>query len=350
MRCPACDADNPELARFCASCGARLTATCPDCSAAVPLGARYCTACGTAMAVREAAAITVERAAPGVERRRVSVLFADLENFTGLAESLDPEEVRAVQSRYFEVARSTVVAYGGAIEKFIGDAVVAVWGAPVAHEDDAERAVRAALDLVAAVAQLTATSDGARLAARAAVATGEAAVGVAEGQGLVSGDVINTAARLQAAARRATVIVDDRTAHAIGDGAGVTFAPAGPLRLKGKAERIAAFVAVLGDRPAGGRGAGHAGAFVGRDAELLELLGLFDATAAEGRGHMASRARHRRHRQEPPRLGAGARRARPPAPGGMADRRRPGVRERGRVRGGRRDRSATVPHRRARGG
>ncbi len=288
MRCPACDADNPELARFCASCGGRLTATCPHCSADVALGARFCTACGRTMPVPEAATVSVERATLGAERRRVSVLFADLENFTGLAESLDPEEVRAVQSRYFEVARRTVAVYGGAVEKFIGDAVVAVWGAQVAHEDDAERAVRAALELVVAVGQLTGSAAGERLAARAAVATGEAAVGMAEGQGLVSGDVINTAARLQAVAARATVIVDERTEHAVGDVAGIAFAPAGPLRLKGKAAPIAAFTAVLGDRPGGGRGAGHAGAFVGRDAELRELIGLFDATAAEGRGRMAS--------------------------------------------------------------
>ncbi len=85
------------------------------------------------------------------ERRRISVLFVDLANFTALAESMDPEEVRSVQSRYFEVARSIVATYGGTIEKFIGDAVMAVWGAPPAHEDDAERAVRAALAIVYAV-------------------------------------------------------------------------------------------------------------------------------------------------------------------------------------------------------
>ena len=156
MRCPACDADNPDLARFCASCGGRMTASCSQCGAKVALGARFCTSCGAAMPGREGRERTSgPHGAPHApERRRVSVLFADLENFTGLAESLDPEEVRAVQSRYFEAARGTVSVYGGLIEKFIGDAVVAVWGAAVAHEDDAERAVRAALDLVAAVGQL----------------------------------------------------------------------------------------------------------------------------------------------------------------------------------------------------
>ena len=147
------------------------------------------------------------------------------------------KEVRAVQSRYFEAARGTVSVYGGLIEKFIGDAVVAVWGAAVAHEDDAERAVRAALDLVAAVGQLAGSTAGDRLAARAAVATGEAAVGVTEGQGLVSGDVVNTAARLQTAAATATVLVDERTERAVGRETGVMFVPAGPFQLKGRPRR-----------------------------------------------------------------------------------------------------------------
>ena len=141
------------------------------------------------------------RAALGAERRRVSVLFADLENFTGLAEALDPEEVRAIQSRYFEVARGTVAVYGGVIEKFIGDAVVAVWGAPVAHEDDAERAVRAALDLVAAVGELAGSAP--RRPARRA-GRGRDRRGGGRGRGGAgprrAATSINTAARLQAAA------------------------------------------------------------------------------------------------------------------------------------------------------
>jgi class 3 adenylate cyclase len=288
MRCPACEADNPDLARFCASCGGGLTATCRQCSADVALGARFCTACGSAMPARAPGARAHDRAGTGAERRRVSVLFADLENFTGLAESLDPEEVRAIQSRYFEVARSTVAVYGGAIEKFIGDAVVAVWGAAVAHEDDAERAVRAAIDLVAAVGQLAGPAPGDRLAARAAVATGEAAVGVTEGQGLVSGDVVNTAARLQGMTASGAVLTDERTERAIGPGNGVAFTAAGPLTVKGKASAIAGFTASLDDRTGRRRGVGHTGGFVGREAELRELVSLFDATVADGRGRMAS--------------------------------------------------------------
>ncbi|MEO8247077.1 MAG: AAA family ATPase, partial [Chloroflexota bacterium] len=226
--------------------------------------------------------------AAGAERRRVSVLFVDLENFTGLAESLDPEEVRAIQSRYFEMARETVAVYGGIIEKFIGDAVVAMWGAPTAHEDDAERAIRAGLQLVDAVGRLAVPAAATPLAARAAVATGEAAVSVAAGQGMVSGDVINTAARLQAAAPSGGLIVDEGTRQAAGAEGPVAFASVGPLQLKGKAGKVAAFSATLADTAGTGRGAGHTGAFVGRDGELRELVGLFEATAADGRGRLAS--------------------------------------------------------------
>jgi class 3 adenylate cyclase len=288
MRCPACTADNPELARFCASCGERLATGCPHCGASVPLAARFCTSCGGTMPALEEPGAGDARRSAGAERRRVSVLFVDLENFTGLAESLDPEEVRAVQSRYFEVARETVAVYGGIIEKFIGDAVVALWGAPTAHEDDAERAIRAGLQLVDAVGRLAAPGPASSLAARAAVATGEAAVSVAAGQGMVSGDVINTAARLQGAAPSGGVIVDQPTRHAAGPDGSIAFASVGPLQLKGKAEPVAAFSAVLAPAVGSGRAAGHTGVFVGRDGELRELVGLFAASAAEGRGRMAS--------------------------------------------------------------
>lgn len=290
MRCPACDADNSELARFCASCGGRLTVVCGHCRAAVSLDARFCTSCGGTMPpIRAPDEIDKPRRTPGSERRRVSVLFADLENFTSLAESLDPEEVRAIQSRYFEVARSAIAVFGGTIEKFIGDAIVAVWGAPTAHEDDAERAVRAALEIVSAVPRLGAATAGRSLVARAAVATGEAAVTMgAEGQGMVSGDVINTAARLQTSAPSGAVLVDEGTRQASGLDAGITFASLGALHLKGKSLPIAAFGAVLGEPRRGGRGAGHAGAFIARSGELRELVGIFDAAVRERRGRMAS--------------------------------------------------------------
>src|SRR5262249_61485041 len=124
----------------------------------------------------------------------------------------DSEEVREFLSRYFETARRTIDRFGGTIEKFIGDAVMAVWGTPVAHEDDAERAVRAALDLLPAVAALGAEADSDGLRARAAVLTGEAAVALdAEGQGMGAGDLVNAASRVQALAEPGAVLVGGAT-------------------------------------------------------------------------------------------------------------------------------------------
>src|SRR5437764_687396 len=136
------------------------------------------------------------RQAPVAERRLVSVLFADLVGFTSASEGRDAEETRELLTRYFDTCRTVIERYGGTVEKFIGDAVMAVWGTPVAQEDDAERAVRAALDLVGAVSDL---APGVR--ARAGVLSGEAAVTIgAEGQGMVAGDLVNTASRVQPAA------------------------------------------------------------------------------------------------------------------------------------------------------
>ncbi len=222
------------------------------------------------------------------ERRLVSVLFVDLEDFTALAESLDPEDVRNLQARYFEAARSVVAHYGGMLEKFIGDAVMAVWGAQAAHEDDGERAVRAGLELVAAVVRLRGASADQPLSARAAVGTGEVAVtpGV-DGQGLVAGDLVNTAARLQAAAPSGGVLVDDTTRRVVGEG--IVFTPAGPMTLRGKSRPVTAWLAVevAAERPKG-RAAGHAGPFIGRSTEFAELVDLFERTVAARRSRIVS--------------------------------------------------------------
>src|ERR1700722_16739320 len=143
MRCPACHADNADGKKFCVSCGAGLTLRCPSCGSPCTPGDAFCGECGTPVAETAVAAPSH----PVAERRHVSVLFADLVGFTTLSESRDSEEVRDLLSRYFESCRRLIERYGGTVEKFIGDAVMAVWGTPVALEDDAERAVRAALTL-----------------------------------------------------------------------------------------------------------------------------------------------------------------------------------------------------------
>ena len=155
MDCTACGATNDPGTKFCENCGTRLAATCVSCGSPLKPNARFCGECGnpvasqegpTAATVTAAAGATTTAPGPVAERRLVTVLFADLVGFTPFAEDRDAEEVRETLSRYFELSRELVARYGGTVEKFIGDAVMAVWGTPVAHEDDAERAVRAGLD------------------------------------------------------------------------------------------------------------------------------------------------------------------------------------------------------------
>src|SRR4029077_9072418 len=160
------------------------------------------------------ATLSTEQAPPTAERRLVSIVFADLVGFTTLSESRDAEDVREILSRYFDNCRRLITLYGGTVEKFIGDAVMAVWGAPAATEDDAERAVRAALDLVAAVSALG-DELGAPLRARAGVLTGEAAVTLGgKGRGMVAGYFVNPASRIQATAEPGSVYVGEATRRA----------------------------------------------------------------------------------------------------------------------------------------
>ncbi len=218
--------------------------------------------------------------APGqsAERRVCSVLFCDLVGFTPLSEARDPEEVRELLSRYFDVARTVIVRYGGVVEKFIGDAVMAVWGTPTATEQDGERAVRAALDLVDAIDQLGRETGVDGLAARAGVVTGPVAVNVgATGEGMVAGDAVNTAARVQSTAEPGTVLVDEGTWRVAQ--AGVGFKPAGEHVLKGKAEPVPLWRAERVLSGVGGvqRIDGLEAPFVGRDSELRLVKELFHA-------------------------------------------------------------------------
>ncbi len=305
--CPACGAANDPEDRFCGECGAVI-------GGEAPAGTARDARAGGAPHATPATGIAGPAPAGATERRLVSVLFADLVGFTTLADDRDPEAVREFLGRYFDVARDVVERYGGTVEKFIGDAVMAVWGTPAAREDDAERAVRAALDLVAAVpglgvpggapsapgsapadgrpapdAGVRATPDQGRPAARAAVLTGEAAAVVgAQGQGMVAGDLVNTASRLQAAAPPGTVLVGEATRRAAGEA--IAFEPAGEQLLRGKTAPVPAWRAIR--VVAGRRGAGRSSRveppFVGRDEELQLLKDLLHATARDGRARLAS--------------------------------------------------------------
>src|SRR3954468_15255355 len=185
--CGNCRGQNPASAKFCENCGAALVTSCPACGTTPSHpSARFCLNCGQALTGASAPPAAVEMG-PVAERRICSVLFCDLVGFTPLSESRDPEEVRELLTRYFDTARTVIGRYGGVVEKFIGDAVMAVWGAPVASELDAERAVRAALDVVDAVNELGRQTGLDGLAARAGVVTGEVAVTLgATGQGMVA--------------------------------------------------------------------------------------------------------------------------------------------------------------------
>jgi class 3 adenylate cyclase/tetratricopeptide (TPR) repeat protein len=227
--------------------------------------------------------------APVAERRFVTVLFADLVGFTAASESRDAEDTRELLSSYFETCRRLINLYGGSVEKFIGDAVMAVWGAPVATEDDAERAVRAGLELVAAVQALGEELGVPELRARAGVLTGEAAVTIgAVGEGMVAGDLVNTASRVQALAPEGSVLVGAGTQRATEQA--VVYEPAGSHELKGKTGLVPLWRALR--VVSGGRGAlkseGLEAPFVGRDREFRLLKELFHASAEEGRAHIVS--------------------------------------------------------------
>jgi class 3 adenylate cyclase len=266
-------------------CGAALALACTQCSAPYEEGDVFCASCGAPLTA-QAPSAGAPPATPehGSERRLVSVLFADLVGFTARSEEQDPEEVRELLSHYFDACRQLIERYGGTVEKFIGDAVMAVWGTPVAQEDDAERAVRAALDLVAAVPDLDE-----RLQARAGVLTGEAAVTIgAEGQGMVAGDLVNTASRIQAEAPPGSVFVGESTRRATE--AAIAYDEAGEHELKGKAEPLPLWRAlrVLAGRRGEGRAAGLEAPFVGRDREFRLVKDLFHVTADERRATLVS--------------------------------------------------------------
>jgi class 3 adenylate cyclase len=267
QRCPHCGSEVDEGQRFCGSCGTVLALTCPVCGTENPLSNKFCGSCGAEL-VRQQAPAEVE------ERKVVTVLFADLVGFTSRSEQLDPEDVRAMLSRYYARLRSDLEAHGGTVEKFIGDAVMAVFGAPVAHGDDPERAVRAALAIRESLQQMNEEDARYDLQLRVGVNTGEAIVtfGSESGEGMVAGDVVNTAARLQTSAPQNGILVGHETYRATS--ARVTYQEVEPLTVKGKQEPVRGWLALeassLGvERPRMAR-------LVGRDSELLVLRRIWE--------------------------------------------------------------------------
>jgi class 3 adenylate cyclase/tetratricopeptide (TPR) repeat protein len=244
VRCGVCGRENPSDATFCSGCGARL------------------------------------RASEGIEERKVvSVLFADLVGFTSRSEQLDVEDVRGTLAPFHARLRQVLESFGGTVEKFIGDAVMAVFGAPVAHEDDAERAVRAGLAIRYSLADL-----GGDLHVRIGINTGEALVSVGadpqSGEGMVAGDVVNTAARLQSASPVDGVLVGEGTFRAAQRE--IVFEAHPPIDAKGKAEPVSCWTAIE-PRSLAPRTARESFALVGRESERRLLVGAFERCRAERR-------------------------------------------------------------------
>jgi class 3 adenylate cyclase/tetratricopeptide (TPR) repeat protein len=248
--------------------------TCPSCGEANPERARFCLSCGSAL-----------QAAPaGEERKVVTVLFCDLVGFTASSDGADPEDVQGRIRPYHARLRQEIERYGGTVEKFIGDAVMAVFGAPVAHEDDPERAVRAGLRILDAISDLNESDPSLALRVRVGIETGEAVMAVGarpeRGEGIVTGDVVNTASRLQGAAPENGVVVGSGT-HAATEEV-FEYRELEPVMLKGKAESIALWQAVTSRARFGTDITRHLTTpLVGRQIDLGILTGAFKKSLHE---------------------------------------------------------------------
>ena len=276
LTCPNCGNANAEGARFCASCGHSLALSCPNCGATVEAGARFCSTCGTALAPAAAAAI-----GPSEERRVISALFADLVGFTSHTERSDPEDSRRRLTLFHGKVRQDVERFGGSVEKLMGDGVFAAFGATVAHEDDAERAVRSALRIVESVGELNASEPQLGLAVRVAVTTGEAIVQLETNpdRERIIGDVVNTASRLQSVAAPGQVVVDERTYRSSRDA--VNFETIEAVELRGKEQKQAVWLAAgLRSRYGVAVEEEAATTFVGREEELSLLIDSFDRSVS----------------------------------------------------------------------
>jgi class 3 adenylate cyclase len=254
---------------------------CPSCGLEVPVGSRFCPSCGAALA---------EAAAPEEMLKLVTVLFADVVGSTARAETLHPEDVRALMTDYFAAMKREIQAESGTIEKFVGDAIMAVFGVPTAHEDDAVRGVRAARRMIERLRSWNEARDPAqRLEIRIGLNTGEVlASGAPGGELLVTGDAVNVAARLQQLAEPGTIVIGDRTARAARSHFELR-AIDEPLTLKGKSEAVAAWLVETDREAAEPRGVpGLTAPLVGRDHELASLRTTFDRVCRERRPELVT--------------------------------------------------------------
>src|SRR3989440_11349144 len=267
--CTQCGTDLAEGARFCTACGAAVEG-CPACGTAVPVGARFCPTCGRA----------VDEGMRAEERKLVRDLFADLAGATALAAGRDPERVARILNRYAVTMRDTLESWGGTVEKYIGDAVVAAFGVPAVREDDATRALNAAIEMLARLETLNeelVLEHGLRLALRIGVNTGEVLAATASGldQRFLAGDTVNIAARLEQAAEPGAILVGDRTADATTRS--FRFDPPAPLAVKGSSAPVSAR-RLIGTSPDLVLPGALEAPLLGRDRELRALHELLDDT------------------------------------------------------------------------
>ncbi|MEN9822821.1 MAG: hypothetical protein RLZ04_1247, partial [Actinomycetota bacterium] len=249
---------------------AGLLMGCENCDAIVPVGARFCPSCGTP-----------QQASPSQpeERRIVTVLFADLVGFTTLSEHLDPEQVKRLIDSCFERMVTVIGDFGGRVDKLLGDGMLALFGAPVAHEDDAERAVRAAIRMHEVLASVVGTD----LQMRIGIMTGEVLVGTLAGTDYTAmGDVVNTASRLQSAAPPGGVLVGPAT-YALTEHT-VRYESAGSLQPRGREQSLDAWLALGVDAPPGARRRHHDIELVGRTAEMSMAVTALEHALAYGTG------------------------------------------------------------------
>ncbi|MGH2818400.1 MAG: adenylate/guanylate cyclase domain-containing protein [Actinomycetota bacterium] len=279
--CPSCTAQVNDDARFCPSCGTALVAVCPSCGAEARLGTQFCASCGHRL----------DLAAPRQEERRfVTILFADLTGSTALGEQLDPERLRVLLGDYFKAMADVIESWGGTVEKFVGDAVMAVFGIPTLHEDDSERALRAALAMHDKLAELNPEVEerhGVLLEVRIGVCSGDVISGTSGDQLMVTGDAVNVAARLQQSAEPGEVIVGERT-YLAARGA-FAFEEVGYKSLKGKALPVTAWRLTEVTEQRRPRGLpGMRTRVIGREREFDLLHTLYASTATEKRPRLVT--------------------------------------------------------------
>ena len=293
MRCPSCNCDNQPTAKFCVECGSGFQTACVKCDFKNPPAARFCQECGVGLTAPDQAPVPetspVQPREVAGERRHLTVLFCDLVGSTSVAAQLDPEEWRETVAGYHRTAAEAITRFGGHVAKYLGDGVMAFFGYPEAHDNDAERAARAGLAIIDAIAKLNEQPGRPKLAARVGIHSGTVVVGAGAGKDAdVFGDAPNIAARVQEAAAPGTVVVTEDT-HRLISGLFVVDARGAPT-LKGIERPIQLYRVI---QPSGVRGRLEAAAaargltpFVGREDELRSLMNRWER-ALDGEGQVA---------------------------------------------------------------